>query len=70
MIRELDIVALTHDLKDEHLKEGDTGTVVDCSQDGRHFIVEFIDPDGTTTAVLPVTHQDIRLVQSMTPRKD
>ena len=66
MIRELDVVELTHNIKEENLKEGDTGTVVDCSQDGLGFIVEFMTPDGTTIAVLPVTGRDIRLIEHPT----
>ena len=66
MIRELDVVALKRDIKEEKLKEGDTGTVVHRHRDGKAFIVEFIDPSGTTTAVITLTDQDIRLVEHPT----
>lgn len=66
MIQELDIVALTHDIAGENLKEGDSGTVVHCYPNGAAFEVEFIDSDGMTIAVLTVTNQDIRLIEHPT----
>ena len=66
MIRELDVVALKRDIKEEKLKEGDTGTVVHRHRDGKAFIVEFMTPDGTTIAGLPLTDRDIRLIEHPT----
>ena len=70
MIRELDVVALTHDIREEKLREGDTGTVVHRHKDGVAFIVEFLAPSGMTIAVLTLTNEDIRLVESVTPHRD
>ena len=66
MIRELDVVALKHDIEEENLKKGDTGTVVHCHRDGKAFLVEFIDTGGTTTAVITLTDHDIRMVEHPT----
>ena len=66
MICELDIVSLTHDITDEKLKAGDTGTVVHCYGDGEAFEVEFIDSDGMTIAVLTLKASDVRFSQRPT----
>ena len=70
MIRELDVVALTHDIREEKLKEGDTGTVVYRDESGADFIVEFFAPSGLTIAVVALTKEDIRLVESVAPSTD
>jgi hypothetical protein len=59
MIQELDIVSLTHDIPEESLKKGDTGTVVYCHGNGAAFEVEFIDSDGMTIAVLTLEPSEI-----------
>ena len=60
MIRELDLVVLTHDIKDYKLKSGDVGTVVHCYNDNKGFEVEFVTAEGKTIAVLTLTTSDIR----------
>jgi len=54
MIKELDTIVLTHDIKEHHLQQGDVGAVLHCyASDG--FEVEFVTGAGTTAAVL--THR-------------
>lgn len=60
MIRELDSVALTHDLPDHGLKAGDVGRVVFVYDAGEGFEVEFLAGDGSTLAVLTLESEDIR----------
>jgi hypothetical protein len=43
-IHELDVVALTHDIEEYGLKQGDRGAVVHCYRDGQAFEFEFIHP--------------------------
>lgn len=60
MIRELDTVALTHDIPEHGLKQGDIGAVVHCYKDGTTFEVEFVTADGRTIALLMLNRADIR----------
>lgn len=60
MIRELDTVALTHDLDQYGLKEGDIGAVVHCHKNGAAFEVEFVTAEGRTIALLTLSRADIR----------
>ena len=60
MIKELDSVVLTHDMKEHGLEEGDIGAVVHCYADGRAFEVEFVTAEGRTVAVLMLDPDDIR----------
>ncbi len=60
MIRELDLVVLTHDFKGDGLQEGDVGTVIHCYSDHVGFEVEFVTAEGKTVAVLTLTSADIR----------
>lgn len=60
MIKELDSVVLTRDVREHALVEGDLGTVVFCYGDGEAFEVEFLTADGRTVAVLTLKDSDIR----------
>jgi hypothetical protein len=60
MIRELDIVVLTHDIEEHSLKRGDVGAVVHCYSYGAAFEVEFVTAEGKTIALLTLTPGDIR----------
>jgi hypothetical protein len=60
MIKELDLVVLTHDIKEYGLKSGDVGTVVHCYEDKVGFEVEFVTAEGKTVAVLTLTTTDVR----------
>ncbi len=62
MIQELERVALTVDLPEYSLQAGDMGTVVDISNDGQEYSVEFFTLDGETFAVVPVLVSQIRRV--------
>ncbi|NJN92299.1 MAG: DUF4926 domain-containing protein, partial [Leptolyngbyaceae cyanobacterium SL_5_14] len=63
-IHELDVVALTHDIEEYGLKQGDRGAVVHCYRDGQAFEVEFIHPNGETVAVLTLTSADIQKIEA------
>ncbi len=59
MIKELDTIVLTRDLREHNLEPGDVGAIVHCySADG--FEVEFVTLEGATAAVLTLTGDDIR----------
>lgn len=60
MIRELDTVVLTHDVKEHGLVVGDIGAVVHCYGEGDAFEVEFVTGEGKTVALLTLTAADIR----------
>lgn len=65
MIKELDIVVLTHDIKENTgLTEGDIGAVVHCYSDGNAYEVEFATAEERTIAVLTLTSDDIRLMKN------
>ena len=61
MIKELDIVTLTHDVKQHGLTKGSRGAIVHCYQDGRGFEVEFTDDSGQASHVLTLARADIQL---------
>ena len=63
MINELDIVALTVDLPEHGLKQGDTGAVVFVYEPGQ-YEVEFITLQGDTIALLPLSEDQVRPVVS------
>jgi ribosomal 30S subunit maturation factor RimM len=66
MIQLLDVVALTHDIPDEHLVRGQVGTVVEILAEDV-FEVEFSDhKTGKTYAMLPL-HTDQLLVLHYQP---
>ena len=60
MIKELDLVVLTHDYDKHGLKSGDVGTVVHSYKGKKGFEVEFVTAKGKTVAVLTLTDADIR----------
>lgn len=45
----LDVVALTEDLPEEKLYEGQVGTIVEVYNNGEAFEVEFVDGTGRLT---------------------
>jgi hypothetical protein len=63
MIRELDTVVLSRDLKELSLIRGDVGAVVHCYADSKSFEVEFITGGGRTIAVVTLSKSDIRPMQ-------
>jgi len=60
MMKELNTVVLTHDIKEYGLTQGDIGSVVHVYADGKAFEVEFVTAEGSTIAVLTLTSEDIR----------
>lgn len=60
MFKELEVVELTHDIKESKLKEGDRGTIVEIYIGGEAYEVEFISPDGKTSVLLTLSSEDIR----------
>jgi len=62
MIRELDTVALTHDIGEHGLKQGDIGAVMHRYHDGATFEVEFVTAEGRTIALLTLNRADIRAI--------
>lgn len=60
MVRELDTIVLTRDVKEHGLEQGDVGAVVHCYPGGKAFEVEFVTGEGFTAAVLTLTSSDIR----------
>jgi hypothetical protein len=60
MIKELDLVVLTHDVESYGLKAGDVGAVVHCYADNEGFEIEFVTAEGKTVALLTLTAADIR----------
>jgi hypothetical protein len=66
MLRELDPVVLQKNIPSHGLRTGDLGTVVGVySRDGHHGIhVEFVNPNGTTRALLILDPRDVRKPRS------
>lgn len=63
MIKELETVALTHDIKDYKLLAGDVGAVVHVYKKDEAYEVEFVAADGKTIALLTLNSQDIRPIR-------
>jgi len=59
-MKEFDLIALKHDIKEHGLKSGDVGTIVHCYDDKNGFEVEFITAVGKTIAVLTLSTLDIK----------
>jgi hypothetical protein len=59
-IHELDSVALTTDLPEHGLKQGDVGTAVLVHGDGAAFEVEFVGYDGHTVALVTLENAQVR----------
>ncbi len=57
----LDTVIATIDLKDHQVLAGDLGTIVEIySEPTLAYEVEFVNPDGTTRALLTLTPNQVR----------
>ncbi|MBT9310814.1 DUF4926 domain-containing protein [Leptothoe kymatousa] len=61
MIKELDIVTLTRDIKTYGLRKGSRGAVVQCYQDSDCYEVEFTTGMGKSSQVLTLSKLDIQL---------
>lgn len=62
LMQEMDLVVLTRDLPDKHLRAGDIGSVVLVHKAGAEYEVEFATLGGHTLAVLTVGASDVRPV--------
>jgi Domain of unknown function (DUF4926) len=63
-IQELDVVALTHNLPEHGLKQGDRGAIVHVYPNGHTFEVEFVNPDGSTQALLTIAAHHLQKIAS------
>jgi hypothetical protein len=63
MIKELDVVTLTHDIAEHSLSKGSQGAVVHCYNDEQAFEVEFVAESGETLALLTLEKADIQLAK-------
>lgn len=61
MIKELDVVTLTHDIQEHGLVKGSRGAVVHSYGDGQGFEVEFVDDTAETSSVMTLERSDIQL---------
>jgi len=61
MLKELDVITLTHDINEYKLKKGSQGAIVHCYHDQQAFEVEFVSDDGETLALLTLERADIGL---------
>jgi hypothetical protein len=61
MIKELDVIILTHDIQEHGLKKGSEGAIVHCYQDGQAFEVEFVDKLGDSLALLTLEKTNFQL---------
>ena len=60
MFKELEIVELTHDIKNYNLKKGARGTIVEIYKNGKAYEVEFISLDEKTSTLIVLKPNDIR----------
>ena len=60
MFKELEIVILNHPIKKYGLEEGSIGTVVDVYKDKKKAVVEFMDDDGKTIAVIDLDLSEVK----------
>ncbi len=65
MIKELDVITLTHDIQEHGLKKGTQGAVVHFYDDQQAYEVEFINDEGGTLALLTLAKADIQLEQEL-----
>ena len=63
-IQELDVVALSHNLPEHGLKQGDRGAIVHVYPNSQTFEVEFVNPDGSTQALLTLTAAHLQKIAS------
>lgn len=59
-MRLLDVVVLTQDIPENHVRAGDFGTIVEVYRGGAAFEVEFVTPTGKTRALLTLDRRLVR----------
>ncbi len=63
----LDVVVLTEDLPERNVRKGEGGTIVECyTEPTPAYEVEFVNPDGTTKALVALTVRQLRLAEAET----
>ena len=60
MIKDLDTVALTHDIPEHGLRQGDLGAIVFVWRDDEVFEVEFVSLTGDTITLTTLKAADLR----------
>jgi len=65
MLKELDVITLTHDIQEHGLKKGTQGAIVHCYDDQQAYEVEFVNDTGETLALLTLKKTDIQLEQEL-----
>ncbi|MBM3933528.1 MAG: DUF4926 domain-containing protein [SAR202 cluster bacterium] len=64
MFRELELVVLTRNVPEHRLLAGDVGTVLHWYKDGEAYEVEFLTGDGLPAAVVTLSKDDVREIDS------
>jgi len=59
----LDVVALTQDMPEYHLRRGQVGTIVEVFQNGKAFEVEFSDLQGRTYQSIGIEPSKLMVLQ-------
>lgn len=57
-----DVVALTADLPEENLEQGQVGAIVEIYNNGEAFEVEFVDKSGQTYGLITLRPKQIMLL--------
>jgi len=64
MIAEHAMIVLNADRPSDGLRAGDVGAVVHVYGDGNAYEVEFVDGNGTTVALLTLSADEVRPIES------
>ena len=59
----LDVIALTEDIPEHHLRRGQVGTIVEVFEGGKAFEVEFSDSTGRTYESIGVEPSKMMVLQ-------
>lgn len=59
----LDVIALTEDIPEHHLRRGQVGTIVEVFENGRAFEVEFADQSGRTYESIGIEPSKMMVLQ-------
>ena len=59
----LDVVALTQDIAQYHLRRGQVGTIVEIFEGGKAFEVEFSDRNGRTYETIGIEASKLMVLQ-------
>ncbi|MBX3288537.1 MAG: DUF4926 domain-containing protein [Acidobacteria bacterium] len=59
----LDVVALTEDIPEYHLRRGQVGTIVEIFEGGKAYEVEFADKTGRTYELIGIEPSKLMVLQ-------